>query len=185
MITFVQLGTEITRVPTIGKLLQVPRSKPSAGALCFARIAAARQVDTEYFTMLDGGEDDLLDSFEPTILDICNKLTETGLDIGSGRTQIPAIPEGIYFEHGVVCRTSAFKKLVLPKSGCFNFIPMVYGMLKKHGSIKIDTVVYKWNPSPNGAHSWPDTIYSWTNGRRWAENKPPIKVPSRYLYTDK
>jgi hypothetical protein len=180
MITFVQLGNELIRIPKIGKLLQVERCKPTASDLCFARIAAAKLVDTEYFSIIDGGEDILLDTFEQAHLDMCDKLTETGLDIASAKSQTPVRPDGIYMQHGVVCRTSAFNELILPTSGCFNFIPMVYGMLAKRGVIELDVIVHKWNPTPKGAHSWPDTTYAWTNGRRWVEGKPPIKIPLKY-----
>lgn len=181
MITFILLGDEITRQPTTGKFLQVPRSYPLASALCFARIAAARQVTTEYFSIVDGGPDILLPNFELGIEQLCDKLTTSGVNIGSARSQTPAHPEGRYMQHSVVCRTSAFNSLHLPESGCFHFETMVYTMLADEGVAEHNEILYQWIPSPNGANDWADTRFARVNGYRWAHGLTPLVVPQHFL----
>lgn len=175
MITFILLGNNITRIPNLGKLLKVDRSLPTSEALCFARINAAYKVETRYFSILDGGEDILLDNFERVMLSICDRLDETNLDIGSAKHKC-INGKNSFMQHAVVCRTSAFKKLNLPHSGCFHFEPMVYGMLSENGTVEWDEEVYEWIPSKDGASTWLDMPLARINGIRWAKNLPPLIV---------
>lgn len=172
MISFLLLGDEITRIPSIGNLIIGKRSPPTAEALCFARINLAMQAETEYFSILDGGPDILLDNFETAMISLCNKMSASGLDIGSAKDIESGNPEGRYMQHAVVCRTSAFKSLDLPKSGLYHFEPMVYISLGKRGIEYLDEIVYEWIPSGNGAHSWTDTLYARANASMWATGKP-------------
>lgn len=155
-------------------MLIVERSPPNAEALCFARINAAKQVKTEYFSILDGGEDILYDNFESSTEYVCNQLNITGLDIGSSMDILRGTPGGRYMKHCVVCRTSAFNLLDLPSSGLFHFEPMVYGQLRKKGIVYHDEIIYEWIPSPSGAATWKDTALARINGGRWAAGKYPI-----------
>ncbi len=181
MITFVLLGSELTRIPTIGTILQVERSAPNASALYERRVSAAYLVETEYFSILDGGEDILLDEFESATLELCNKLTETGLDIGSTRESING-ERGHFMHHNVICRTSAFKKLKIPKSGLYMFEPIVYPLLSKKGTIEHDVIAYNWIPTPGGAARWPETKIAYENSKRWQKGKPPLKSPAHLQY---
>lgn len=173
MITFILLGTEITRVPKLGTLMQVERSAPTHAALYERRLSAARAVETEYFSILDGGGDILLDKFETATQELCDILTQTGLDIGSTREQVNGHP-GHFMHHNVVCRTSAFKKLKLPESGTYMFETLVYTPLSKPGVVKHDVVAYNWIPTPGGAATWADCAGSYANSMGWLTGKPPI-----------
>jgi hypothetical protein len=171
------LGNDITRVPNLGTLVVVERSAPYAESLTFRRIEGSRKVNTEYFTILDGGEDLLLSNYEDGIKSLCNIMTETGLDIGTARNLLPEGSKAAgYMMHTVVCRTSAFNELLLPESGCYHFETMVYTMLARKGIAILNEELYKWIPSRK-ASKWPDTPFARINGLRWAAGKPPVNVP--------
>jgi len=176
LITFVLLGNNITRIPTIGKMLIVGKSLPNAESLCFTRINAAKQVNTEYFSILDGGEDILYDNFESSTKYVCEELSITGLNIGTSKDIKRGVPGGRYMQHCVVCRTSAFNLLDLPTSGLFHFEPMVYGQLCKNGIVYHNEIIYEWVPSPSGAATWRDTSLARINGARWAAGKYPVDL---------
>ena len=176
MITFILLGDNITRIPTIGKMLIVGKSLPNAESLCFTRINAAKLVETEYFSILDGGEDILFDNFESSTEYVCSGLDITGLDIGTSKDITRGTPGGRYMQHCVVCRTSAFNQIDLPDSGLFHFEPMVYGQLCKKGIVYHNEIIYEWVPSINGAATWRDTPLSRINGARWAAGKYPVNL---------
>jgi len=176
MITFVQLGSIINRVPSIGVLMQFDRAAPDSASVYKARVHAVNQVSTEYFSIIDGYEDVILENFEQSMIDLCEKLTISGIDIGSIREQVNGEPGG-FMHHGVVCRTSAFKRLRIPKSGFFHFESVVYPMLSTRGVIEHDVEAYNWIPSPDGATRWIDTPRARINGLRWVNGMPPIDRP--------
>lgn len=176
MITFLQLGSVLNRAPSVGTLIQMPLAKPDAASVYKLRVAAADLVTTEYFSIIDGYEDFLLPDFEQGMLDLCQKIELAGLDIGSAREQING-NTGDFMHHGVVCRTIAYNRLRIPKSGCFHFESVVYSQLAMRGVIEHDVEVYNWVPSPAGATRWIDTPRARVNGLRWANNLLPIDRP--------
>ena len=178
MITFILLGQKIHRAPEIGDFMQVSASAPSTADLTAKRIAAARAVQTEFFSIVDGGPDLLLPEFEDAMVELCHSMNAIGADVGTARERVRGVPAK-YMHHGIVCRTAAFKKLVLPDSGCIDFASMVYTMLSSRGVAICDREAYDWIPSPNGAARWHETPRAKVNGFRWAQGLPPF-ISAKY-----
>jgi len=173
MITFLLIGDEIQRVPGIGQFLAFPKAAPTQEAITIARINAARQVSTEFFSLVDGGPDLLLPDFEASAVELCDTMNELGMDIGTAREMVRGV-SGRFMHHGIVCRTSAFKALALPSSGCFAFETMAYRMLTARGAAISHKYAYDWIPSVGGAAKWHETPRARLNGHRWAMGLPPI-----------
>lgn len=175
MITFIHLGDDIHREINLGTTLKVPRAAPTHVDLYACMIAAAKSVTTEYFSIVDGGPDTLLDTFESATEDLCKKMSKINSNLGSTRESINGRSAG-FMHHGVVVRTSAFNKLKIPESGIFSFEELIYGMLKRTGPVLHDVIAYNWVPSPGGAASWPTALVAVRNSRRWIDGKPPTNI---------
>lgn len=170
--TFLVLG-DVHRVPDIGVTKAFQRSEASNAALTQARIASVEHVESEFFSIVDGGEDVLLPCFEDAMQELCGTMNAIGADIGTAREQVRGQP-GRFMHHGIMCRTSAFRSLSLPKSGCFDFAAMVYHMLSSNGCAICHHEAYNWIPSRNGARLWHETPRARVNGARWAAGLPPV-----------
>lgn len=170
--TFIVLG-DVHRVPRTGVTKFFPKSRPSHAALTQARIEAVSHVESEFFSIVDGGEDVLLPCFEDAMQELCSTMDAIGADIGTAREQVRGQPSR-YMHHGIMCRTSAFRALKLPKSGCFDFAAMVYPMLSSNGCAICHQEAYNWIPSHNGARLWHDTPRARVNAARWAAGLPPV-----------
>jgi len=181
-LTLLLLGNDIQRVPDIGTFLKVPLSGPTHAALYSARLSAARRVETDFFSIVDGGPDLLLPEFELCMAELCMTMQEFGFDIGTARERIRG-KSARYMHHGIVCRTHAFRRLNLPAEGCFGFQYLVYPMLTSKGAAVCNTEAYDWIPSVGGAAKWPDYPRAKINSMRWIAGLPPVPdmPPSFYL----
>lgn len=168
-LTIVHLGDSIHRQIGVGKLRKFPRSSPTNTALYEARFQAIESVETEYFTLVDGYEDILLEPYEETMVYLCDQLDKTGYDLGTGREQVNG-RRGAFYHHGVVCRTSAFLNAGFPKLGNYEFNRLVYITLSKRGSVVKDTEIYNWIPSVNGARTWKDIPEAIRKTDIWLKN---------------
>lgn len=181
-LSYIVLG-DIDYIPQFGSIFRVDKSAPTSANLYTTRIQAAKQISTDFFTLLDGGEDILLDNFDTSMRELCSKLKESNYNIGSICEQKNG-KRNKFMHHGVVCRTSEFNKLNIPTDGCFHFETLIYGLLSRDGIIYHDVESYNWIPTSGGAAQWHDTPRARINSQRAISGLPPViySIPKNKHY---
>lgn len=148
-----------------------------AAGLLDARLAALRNVDTEWFFYLD--DDDELPVGYAAALDRCMAVstplayTHELIGLPGARqlrrsapySQDAHITDPMLLHHLVVCRTEAALRAaeVIPR-GTYAVEPLLFFQVAKEGATLVDEVGYIWNRKPGGLSYHP----SLTRGMVWA-----------------
>lgn len=181
-ISLVILGETLNRIPQSIKVVSSMHSSPDPQSLYEARLNAVLSVSTPYVTLVDGGEDELLPEYEDSMLELCSIMNKMNTNIGSCLFEIGNTGKTAYLRHAVLMRTSVLHNIEWPK-GLYRFESVVYEKLSLESVATLHPkVVYRWNATPGGVHTWPDMPAARVNSWRWLYGKTPLpesRPPSR------
>lgn len=160
-IEFIVLGND--NFPGI-ETSNYPRSLPTAAKLYQSKVDAIKKVTKPYFCFLDGGEDSLPVDFLDRCESMCGSSISYGdeiivdkLYVGEDFSKEALRRNKLLIHHAPICHTDTALSFEWP-IGCFWFESLCYHRLARISYTYHPGVHYIWNPSPNGARLWPDTV---------------------------
>lgn len=192
-VEFVVLGNSIHNLNL--DLSIHPKSAPRSYLLYAAKVAVLFKVTKPYFCFLDGGDDGLPDNFLARCDHMVAEMQARNLVIAYGDEELfgQIQPFGDFnsiqehnrknltgvIHHAPICETVSARNMNWP-TGNYWFEGLCYWRLAKLGYFYYPGVHYKWNPTKNGARTWPDTVRGLANTYKYVYGDPNSVVNFYY-----